>query len=353
MGVVVRMALQLEHHQVGHQVVAVPGVVRLATLISSTGQPTALQAVVFDVVGRGQLERTPERHQRQHRHHGPAVQCDQAAVQRCGQRTGLQDLVVPMPAGHATVFQPLRFQAPGAYKRSWHFAQNEAVDALSQARRGRVFGRGHMPVVPSVVFDGEMPVPAQRAVEQGQLAAEPVALVAELMAQVQAKAQHRPGHQHGGDPAAPGQSVGGQKDAVEQGGEPQHRQNRIVDGAVVRFRFQPRHLGFGRVAEVLTQQPVQQGHQSVKTQQRQKEPDRAAGAQAVGDRPRQRQRRAEHGEQPAMAFAVTVGRGVVFGLLKEGFHQHIVVAGWPIDQRGHRSPRRPPTPQGVPASAAS
>ena len=163
-----------------------------------------------------------------------------------------------------------------------------------------------MAVMAAVVLNRKMPVAAQRAVEQSQLAAQPVLLVAQLVAQVQTKPQHRSGHQHRGQPSGPGHRVGREKHQVEQHRRPQHGNSRVQNATVVAVGLQRGHLRLGRVGQVFADQPVDQRDHQVKQDQRQGKPPRAGGAQRVRQRAGGGDAGAHDRQQPAPALAVPV-----------------------------------------------
>ena len=59
-GVVVRVALQMESGPVGEHMVAVPGVLWLAGLVSAIGIFFPQESVVLNIVGRGELKVRPQ-----------------------------------------------------------------------------------------------------------------------------------------------------------------------------------------------------------------------------------------------------------------------------------------------------
>ena len=157
-GMVIRVALQVKQGPVGEDVVAVPGVVGLAHLVSARCAFLAQQAIVFDVVGRGQLKIRPERRHHQKRQHLRSQPSAKRAPQQQGDEGGLQDLVVQGPHGLAVALQPGGLQRPGPLQCAWHFPQHKAVDGFAHARRCRVQRCGHIAVVAPVVFNEEVAI---------------------------------------------------------------------------------------------------------------------------------------------------------------------------------------------------
>jgi len=129
----------------------------------STRRPCAAQqAVVLDVIGRGELKVGPEGDQHaEHQRLGSERQ-NQRRPEQQRHRGRLKDFVVQGPERLSGALQAVALQAPGALERARHLAPDKGVDALAHARRSRIRRRGHIPVVTAVVFDEEMPVTGWR-----------------------------------------------------------------------------------------------------------------------------------------------------------------------------------------------
>ncbi len=152
----------MKQDQVAENVVAVPGMVRLAAFVLAVLILRAQQAVVLDVVGAGQLPPGKQGVQQQERQHDPAEGPHETEPDRRRQRVGLQDLVVRMPRGPAAAGQPVLLDIPGAQERAREFAGRKLVDALTHARTGHILGRRYVAVVAAIVVDGEMAVSRNR-----------------------------------------------------------------------------------------------------------------------------------------------------------------------------------------------
>lgn len=176
------------------------------------------------------------------------------------------------------------------------------------ARRGRVGRGGHVTVVAPVVFDKEVPIGRGRQHQLGKPALQRRVLVAQLMPQVDAEPAHRARGQHHRQHAVPGQWLCGYPPGAEEEGRPQHRHQQKGDAAVVPVVFQRGHGGFGRVALVHAQQPVQQRSDEVEKGHRRPQRQRIA---RPGHQRRARAHRAGHHQrqQPCIPLAVAVGRG--------------------------------------------
>ena len=97
MRVVVRVPLQVEQDQVGHDMVRVPRMVRLLMLILAVGQFFAQQAIMLDIVGRGQLPPSVRHlNGQEHKHDGPE-ECQQPGVKNDGNDQRLKNFVIQAP----------------------------------------------------------------------------------------------------------------------------------------------------------------------------------------------------------------------------------------------------------------
>ena len=305
--VVVAVALQMEGGEVGHEVVGVPRMVRLRRLVAGgvAGIAPAQQAVVLDVVGRGEL---PPRHRvvdQQERDHHRTEGRDQPALQQRGDRIRLQHRVLHRPGRVPQRSQPPGLERPRAAHAAWQFAQREAVDRLAHARAGVVVGRGDPAVVTAAMLDREVAVGRHRERQPRQPLLERVVLVAEFMRGVQPQArigagrvgqdQQRPPRQvlRAGPPRA-----GDQRDEVQR-----HRGPR--QPAVVAVGVELRHDGLGRVAVVFADQRIEHGHQAVADHERQRQRDLPAG-DVMRPEAEQRHQRVDDRERPGPALAVPV-----------------------------------------------
>ena len=132
--------------------------------------------------------------------------------------------------------------------------------------------------------------------------------MAEFMAQVDAKATHRAGDQHHGQHAMPGQAVMRHKPGTEDERTPQNGHQEVGDPAVVGVGIELGHRAFRRVAQVFTQQPVQQRRNQVEKGHRNPQAERVpaehhqrrAKAHSAGN---------QQGQQPRVAFTVPVRSG--------------------------------------------
>ena len=141
--------------------------------------------------------------------------------------------------------------------------------------------------------------------------------MAQLMPQVDAEAAHRARGQHRGQNTMPGQRLRGHKPGAEDKSRPQHRHQQVGDAAVVAVSLQRRHGGFGWVALVHAQQPVQQRRRQVEKRHRRPQRQRLASPEherwAHGHGAGNHQR-----QQPRIPLAVAVGGVVVAGGLQHG-----------------------------------
>jgi len=95
------------------------------------------------------------------------------------------------------------------------------------------------------------------------------------------------------------QGTADQRDEVQR-----HRRPR--EPTVVAIVIQLRHHGLGRVVFVLADQRVEQRHQAVADQQRQREADLLPG-DCMSGHADERQQRIDHRQQPPRTLAVAVG----------------------------------------------
>jgi len=104
-GVVIRMALEMEEQQVRNLVVRVPRMARLHRLVAAVRQLAAQKAVVLDVVGLCQAVPADEMMDDQERHHLPAEQGDAGDGDDEGDGIALQDFVLDRPEALALLRQ--------------------------------------------------------------------------------------------------------------------------------------------------------------------------------------------------------------------------------------------------------
>ena len=76
-GVMIRMALEMKQCQVAEDVIAVPGMLRLAAFVATIGFLAAKQAVVLDVIGGCQNLVRRQVVQKQVRQHEPDEPCNE------------------------------------------------------------------------------------------------------------------------------------------------------------------------------------------------------------------------------------------------------------------------------------
>ena len=210
--------------------------------------------------------------------------------------------------------QALALELPGAADAAGQLAQREAVNAFAHAGARVVLGRGHATMVAAAVFDGEVSVGGDCQHQARQPLFDRVVLVAQFVAGVDAqprvgacdvgKDQQRPPRQVvRADP--PG--AADQRDEVQwhRGpGEP----------AVVAIVLQLWHHRFGRVVLVLADQRVEQRHQAVADQQRQRQAD-LLPARRVRCHAGERQQRVDDRQQPPRTLAVAVGDTPEWGIV--------------------------------------
>ena len=260
---------------------------------------------MLDVIGRAELKVGPEgagQNKGQRRQTQPGRQ---ATPERERDQTRVQDLVVQRHNWQAGLAQPATLQGPGAFEGTRHFAPHEAIDGLSHARRGRIRWCGHISVMSAVVFNVKVSIAGGGQNQLGQPALELGLLVAQLMAQIDAKAAHRTGNEHHRQHTVPRQFMAGDKPDAKNKGQPQNGQQGISDAAVEQVGIERRHGRLGRVAAVAAQEVIDQGHNTVKKDHRQPQaawvaaPKQQGGTQ--GHRGRDQQT-----HQPGITFSVHI-----------------------------------------------
>ena len=311
--VVVGMALEVEQREVGHEVVRVPGMMRLRRLVLAIGQASPQEAVVLDVVRRRELPPGDEVVHQQERQHHPAEGSDQAELQHGADGVRLQHRVVRAPRRAAQGREPFALEAPCAADAAGQLAQGEPIDALAHARARMVFGCRHPAVVPATVLHREVPVRRHREHEPREPCLQPAALVAELVARVDAEARIGAGHIGEHQQRPPRQVVRADPPCAADQRDEVQRHRRPREPAVVAVLLELRHHRLGRVVRVLADQAVEQRHQAVADEQRQAERDlmsRRCMRRDAGER----QQRIDDGQQPPPALAVAVFDGAVLGV---------------------------------------
>ena len=318
--------------------VAVPGMVRLAGLVLSGRTLLAQQAVMLNVIGRGELEVGPERGHQQIRQHAQTQPQQQGGPQHHGHQRGLQDFVVQRPDRFAFAPQTPAFQRPGPQPGTGHFAQHEAVNRFAHARGSRVVGRGHVAVVAAVVLDEEVAVEGGRQHDLGQPALKPGVLVAHLVAQVDAKAAGAPGNQHHGQQPVQRQVVARHEPGAKHKRQPEYGHQQVGYPAVVAVGLQRGHGAFRRVAAVLAQQQVNQRDEQVEEHHLNPQHARVAGAQHQ-HRPQQHAAGHQQRHHPDITFGVAVGRcgGSVHGRNLAVSQRHVSLFEWDRADVPHRN----------------
>ncbi len=286
--------------------------VRLRRFVLPVRHADAQQAVVLDVVGRGELPTGDEVvHGQEGDHHRPEGD-QQAELKHRRHRIRLQHGVAWAPGAEAERAQPLRLELPGAADAAGQLAQREAVDALAHACAGMVFWRGHPAVVAAAMLHREVAIGRHREDQPRQPLLGGVVLVTEFMAGGQAHAGVGTGDVGEHRQRPPGQRLrAGPPCTADQRHEVQ-RHGGPGQPAVVAVGLELRHDGLGWVVEVLADQRVEQGHQHIAGDQRQRQRDRLAGPR-MQRHAEQRHQRVDHRQQPAQALAVAPGDGLPVG----------------------------------------
>ena len=261
------MALQVEHGQIGHQVVGVPRMVGHGWFIVTIRQTLAQQAVMFHIVCRGQLPPGNQVvHDEEGNHHQAEYQ-QQAQLKHRGDGIGLKHGVVRAPGGQVQLFQALFLDAPGSPDTARQFPQGKAVNAFAHARTGVILRRGYPAVMASAVLHREVAIGWHRQYQARQPLLHRVVFVTQLMAGIQAQAgihasdiahqQHRP----------PGQRMGAYPPGTGQQGHKMQGNGGPGQPAVVAILLQLRHHGFGWIVFIFANQPVQQRQQTIANEQ--------------------------------------------------------------------------------------
>ena len=112
------------------------------------------------IVGRRQLEGTPHGQGHQNHEHFDAIKSNQSAVDQNAEAKSLKDFILKVPGRFVLTLESIGFQLPCPEGTSRNFSASKLVNVLTHFGRSRIFGGAHMPVMASVVFNGEVTVHA-------------------------------------------------------------------------------------------------------------------------------------------------------------------------------------------------
>ena len=216
------------------------------------------------------------------------------------------------PGRTAQFRQPTRLERPRAADPAGQLSQCETVDRLAHPGAGVVLGRRDPAVMTAPVLDREVPVRGHREHEPRQPLLERGVLVTELVRGVQPQTGVGAGD-IGQDEERPPRQVmrAGPPGTADQGDEVQwHR--RPGQPAVVAIGVELSHDRIGRVVRVFADDRVQQRHQAVADQQRDREGDLVA-RDMVRREADEGDQRPGHRQHPCPALAVAVADAVAVG----------------------------------------
>ena len=279
----------------------------LGRLVAGAGGGVTLaqQAVVLDIVGRGQLPPGDEVVDGQEGQQAPAQPGDQRPLQRGRDGVGLQHGVAPVPARTPQLRQALRLQRPGATDATGQLAPCKVVDRLAHAGTGVVLGRGHPAVMAAAVFDREMPVGWHGQCQPCQPLFQGIVLVAELVRGIQPQAGIGAGDIRQQQEGPPREILRARPPGATDQGQEVQRHRGPGQPAVVAIGVELPHDDIGRVVRVLADEGVQERHQAVADQQRQRQRGFDAGG-VVRGQAHEGHEGPEHRQHPCPALAVAV-----------------------------------------------
>ena len=122
-GVVIRVPLEMKQHEIAQNVIAVPRMMRPATLEFAVGVAPAEQSVVLDVVGTRELPIGEGVVNQQEQQHERTERDNQRDRNRSAQTEGLQYLIVGVPRAFAATQESFTLVLPRACKSTGNLPQ--------------------------------------------------------------------------------------------------------------------------------------------------------------------------------------------------------------------------------------
>ncbi len=277
-------------------------------LVAAVLAALAQQAVVLEVVDDLQEREADDRLDEEVGQHDRPERDGEAGEQHDGHRPGAEDVVARAPRRAAQAGQAGALELPGRAQAAGHRARPERVEALAEARAGRVLGRGDADVVAAVVLDEEVPVAGLGERDAGQPALERVALVAELVCCVDGDAADHGDGERQPDVIDGRKLAAGPQPAGEDEPGVLDRQVGVGAPAVVAVLFEPLDDAVGRVAGVHPDGEVEQ-REDGEDEEWPVEPEDAQSGGVYEAPGEERERRDQQAEQPGIALGVVPARG--------------------------------------------
>ncbi len=237
--------------------------VRLLMLILAVGQFFAQQAIMLDIVGRGQLPPSVRHlNGQEHKHDGPE-ECQQPGIKNDGNDQRLKDLVVQAPDTLTTPLKANLFEFPSAFESPGDFAGCERIDVFTHTRGCRVFRGGHVTVVPFVMFDEEVAIAHHCQHQFCHPAIKSFLLVTEFMAGVQRQTVDDPQRQCQRDEFERIQRMGCDPPARPDQSRIMHGHRQISKHAIISVSFKIRYGRFGGIGKILAKHSVQHRNRQI------------------------------------------------------------------------------------------